>query len=209
MQEEFGNARVLRAGLRQVQGLLRETQMQCGLTVNVVNERYWERLFLWQPLLHFLAEEGGELVARRDPVHHSLHLGQDVQADSLRDVSSQRRRRDHSLGSLGGQLAEVLQDLDNTPVGERERRLDEELVFVCHVINAEELLIGPLVLHWVGFEVLLLFLSFLLFLFFIDDVFDGFLRLIQVPGLLEYSVHALESSLEIAWFKSQLRFEEV
>ena len=183
--------------------------MQRGLPVDVVNERYWERLFLWQPLLHFLAEEGGELVARRDPVHHSLHLGQDVQADSLRDVSSQRRRRDHSLGSLGGQLAEVLQDLDNTPVGERERRLDEELVFVCHVINAEELLIGPLVLHWVGFEVLLLFLSFLLFLFFIDDVFDGFLRLIQVPGLLEYSVHALESSLEIAWFKSQLRLEEV
>ena len=51
-----------------------QTQMQCGVPRQVVYEGNGEWLLLRQAFLNFLTEELCELVALRDPVHHSLSL---------------------------------------------------------------------------------------------------------------------------------------
>jgi len=61
------------------------------MPINVVNEGNWEglRLFL-RDFTSLIAEECDKLVTLCDPVHHGLDLGQNVHADGLGDVWSER-----------------------------------------------------------------------------------------------------------------------
>ena len=104
-----------------------------------------------------------------------------------------------------------MQGFDDSPVDESEWRLDKELVFVYHIVDAKKLSIDFLVFLriWHEFGLIIMITRLLFFLILIYKILKSILFLVQVPSLLQHSVLPLKSSLHIARLKSQLRVKEV
>ena len=153
--------------------------MQGSFTSHVFDKGHCEWLAIICFLLCYSAEILDELIISCDFVQDCLALWKDLKAEILDDIWCEWCVLQYTIGLLGSLRSHHFEQFDLAPTHKCEGNFDKDTLRVSYVIDPEECAIDFLV----PLSIILHNLSF-------DTV--GF-RALQVPYLLQVSMHTLQS----------------